>query len=466
MKNYIYQFIYQLINLIFPLATLPYVSKILGTENMGLYTYSFSVISYMILVSDLGIKRFGSREIAYFRENDKEINRIFLELNIQKLIFSLLVFLIFYIFFIFNKYENIYLIQALYILLSFLDLSWVYEGFENFKKIATRNLYIKILLMLLIFSFVKTKDDLLLYTIIMLVSNTVGNIIFWYKLPFKLEISTIKKIKPFRNIKGTFLLFLPQIAISIYTSLDRIMLGKMTEKKYVAFYDISNKFVILSMIIITTAGTVYLPQIANLYQKKEITKIKDTIKKVLNIYIIISLPLIFGIISVSEKLIKLLFDYRFYDTIFLIKLMSIIIIFWTFNNITGSFVLIPMKMEKKLTLTVFIGCVMNIILNFILIPKYKAIGAVIATMFTEGTVTLLQIYYSRHFFKFNISTFLKALLSSIVMYLILLKVGNLYLKIILGIISYIFFLVLLREKVFFSVLNDIKKFIKKLREKL
>lgn len=109
---------------------------------------------------------------------------------------------------------------------------------------------------------------------------------------------------------------------------------------------------------------------------------------------------------------------------------------------------------------------MNIILNFILIPKYKAIGAVIATMFTEGTVTLLQIYYSRHFFKFNISTFFKALLSSIIMYIILLKVDNLYYKIILGIILYFFMLALLKEKVFFDTINDIKKFIKKLRGKL
>lgn len=143
-KNYIYQFIYQLINIVFPLLTLPYISKVLGAENLGIYTYSFSIITYLVLVSDLGIRNYGSRKIAYCRENEYELKKFFWELFLQKFYISILIFLLSFIYFFYTNKNKIFLIQIFYIIISFLDISWLYQGLEDFKKIMLRNLILKL----------------------------------------------------------------------------------------------------------------------------------------------------------------------------------------------------------------------------------------------------------------------------------------------------------------------------------
>ena len=272
-KNYIYQFIYQLINIIFPILTLPYVSKVLGAENLGMYTYSFSIITYLILVSDLGIRNYGSRKVAYCRENKGELEKFFWELLLQKFYISMLVFLLSFIYFFYTNKNEIFLIQIFYIIISFLDISWLYQGLEDFKKIMLRNLILKLFLLVLIFLFIKEKDDLLKYTKLMIIVNLLGNLILWVKIP--VSNLRFKNLKPFSHLKNSFIMFLPQVAITMYTTLDRIMLGSMCDKKYVTYYDISNKMIIISMVLITTAGSVFLPKISNLYSNNEYEEIKE-----------------------------------------------------------------------------------------------------------------------------------------------------------------------------------------------
>lgn len=460
LKNYIYQFIYQLINIIFPILTLPYVSKVLGAENLGMYTYSFSIITYLILVSDLGIRNYGSRKVAYCRENKGELEKFFWELLLQKFYISMLVFLLSFIYFFYTNKNEIFLIQIFYIIISFLDISWLYQGLEDFKKIMLRNLILKLFLLVLIFLFIKEKDDLLKYTKLMIIVNLLGNLILWVKIP--VSNLRFKNLKPFSHLKNSFIMFLPQVAITMYTTLDRIMLGSMCDKKYVTYYDISNKMIIISMVLITTAGSVFLPKISNLYSNNEYEEIKELIKKSTNIFILIMFPLIFGILSVADGFIELLFDKTYMEVAFLMKMMSITIVFWTLNNITGSHILIPMGRENKITFSVFLGCFINLVLNYILIKKYNALGAVIATIITEGIVTIIQIYFSKDYFQVNLKTVLKSLISAVIMFLMLKYINNLYLKIFLGGISYVLLILFFKEE---NAL-EIKKFlVLKVKEK-
>lgn len=443
-KNYIYQFIYQLINIIFPILILPYVSKVLGAENLGMYTYSFSIITYLVLISDLGIRNYGSRKVAYCRENKDELQKFFWELFLQKFYISVLVFLLSFIYFFYTDKNEIFLIQIFYIIISFLDISWLYQGLEDFKKIMLRNLVLKLFLLVLIFLFIKEKNDLLKYTKLMIIVNLLGNLILWVKIP--VSNLRFKNLKPFSHLKNSFIMFLPQVAIIMYTTLDRIMLGSMCDKKYVTYYDISNKMIIISMILITTAGSVFLPKISNLYSNNNYKEIKELIKKSTNIFILIMFPLIFGILSVADGFIELLFDKTYMEVAFLMKVMSITIVFWTLNNITGSHILMPMGRENKITFSVFLGCFINLVLNYILIKKYNAFGAVIATIITEGIVTIIQIYFSKDYFQVNLKTVLKSLISAVIMFLILKYINNLYLKIFLGGISYILLILFFKEE--------------------
>lgn len=461
-KNYIYQFIYQLINIIFPILTLPYVSKVLGAENLGMYTYSFSIITYLVLISDLGIRNYGGRKVAYCRENKDELQKFFWELFLQKFYISMLVFLFSFIYFFYTNKNEIFLIQIFYIIISFLDISWLYQGLEDFKKIMLRNLILKLFLLVLIFLFIKEKNDLLKYTKLMISVNLLGNLILWVKLPvFNIKLK-FKNLKPFSHLKNSFIMFLPQVAITMYTTLDRIMLGSMCDKKYVTYYDISNKMIIISMVLITTAGSVFLPKISNLYSNNKYGEIKELIKKSINIFILIMFPLIFGILSVADDFIELLFGKTYIEVAFLMKVMSITIIFWTLNNITGSHILMPMGRENKITFSVFLGCFINLVLNYILIKKYNALGAVIATIITEGIVTIIQIYFSKDYFQVNLKTIFKSLISAIIMFLILKYINNLYLKIFLGGISYVLLILFFKEE---NAL-EIKKFlVLKVKEK-
>lgn len=461
-KNYIYQFIYQLMNIIFPILTLPYVSKVLGAENLGMYTYSFSIITYLVLISDLGIRNYGSRKVAYCRENKDELQKFFWELFLQKFYISMLVFLFSFIYFFYTNKNEIFLIQIFYIIISFLDISWLYQGLEDFKKIMLRNLILKLFLLVLIFLFIKEKNDLLKYTKLMISVNLLGNLILWIKLPvFNIKLK-FKNLKPFSHLKNSFIMFLPQVAITMYTTLDRIMLGSMCDKKYVTYYDISNKMIIISMVLITTAGSVFLPKISNLYSNNKYEEIKELIKKSINIFILIMFPLIFGILSVADDFIELLFGKTYIEVAFLMKVMSITIIFWTLNNITGSHILMPMGRENKITFSVFLGCFINLVLNYILIKKYNALGAVIATIITEGIVTIIQIYFSKDYFQVNLKTVLKSLISAVIMFLMLKYINNLYLKIFLGGISYVLLILFFKEE---NAL-EIKKFlVLKVKEK-
>lgn len=460
--NYIYQFVYQLINIIFPILTLPYVSKVLGAENLGMYTYSFSIIAYLVLISDLGIRNYGSRKVAYCRENKNELQKFFWELFLQKFCISMLVFLFAFVYFFYINKNEIFLIQIFYIIISFLDISWLYQGLEDFKKIMLRNLILKLFLLVLIFLFIKEKNDLLKYTKLMIVVNLLGNLILWVKLP--IPNLKLKNLKPFSHLKNSFLMFLPQVAITMYTTLDRIMIGNMCNKKYVTYYDISNKMIIISMVLITTAGNVFLPKISNLYSSNKYEEIRELIKKSLNIFILIMFPLIFGILGITDNFIELLFDKNYVEVTFLIKIMSITIVFWTINNITGSHILMPMGKENKITFSVFLGCFVNLTLNYILIKKYNALGAVIATIITEGIVTIIQVYFSKDYFQINWKTVLKSIISASIMGLIILFIKSLNLgniltilmSISLGSIIYFITLFLLKEDIVIFGFNVIK----------
>lgn len=456
LKNYIYQFIYQFINLLVPIVTLPYITKVLGPENLGEYTYSFSIISYLILFSDLGIKMYGSRKIAYLSDSIEEQSKVFVELFLQKFVFTIIILIGTIIYFNINKYPSLYYIQSLNLIAFVLDISWFFQGIEEFKKITIRNIISKIILIIGLFLFIKNQTDLIRYTYLIVIINFFSNLAFWVSINKYVKIQKIKNIKIFRYIKESFEMFLPQVAISIYALLDRVMLGYLSKKEYVTYYDVSNKLVIISMILVTTAGGIFLPRISNLYFKNQIKEIKKLINKTSAIFNLIAFPLMFGIIAISDNLVDILFTSSYDNMKVLLKVMALTIIFWSWNNITGSQILLPTGRERKLTISVTIGAVLNIFLNYFLIKRYNALGATIATVFTEGIVTGIQIYYSRDYFIFPVKTILKALLSSIVMFLVIIQLKNLFLQILLGIIIYIILLFLLKEKNVFEILQFLK----------
>lgn len=309
-KNYIYNLIYQILVLILPLITAPYVSRVLGAEKIGIYSYTLSISAYFILFGSLGISLYGQREIAYKQKDKKEYSKIFFEIVILRALTMLISLLIFYFVCIIkeNNYKIYYKILVLEIIGNCLDISWFFQGLEDFKKIVSRNIFIKLISIICIFLFVKTPDDLYIYFLIYVLSVLIGNASLWLYLSKYIEKCKIRELKVFRHLKPTIALFIPQIAVQVYTLLDKTMIGTIiSDKSEVGYYEQSQKIVKMSLTVITSLGTVMLPRIASCFSTGDKDKISDYMHKSFNVVFLLAFPMMFGLLAISDKFVPVFF---------------------------------------------------------------------------------------------------------------------------------------------------------------
>ena len=238
-KNYVYNLLYQILVIIIPIITIPYVSRILGARNIGIYGYTLSISAYFILVGSLGVSLYGQREIAYLQGKKKKYSKKFWEIFLLRIITMAISSIIFYFCFVKgkNEYSIYYKILLLELFGNTLDISWFFQGLEEFGKTVSRNLIVKIISLISIFVFVKTKNDLYIYFIIYVASIIIGNLSLWLYMPQYLKKVDINSLNILRHLKPTIALFIPQAAIQIYTVLDRTMIGVIiTDKAEVGYY--------------------------------------------------------------------------------------------------------------------------------------------------------------------------------------------------------------------------------------
>ena len=304
-RNYIYNLIYQVLILILPLVTTPYLSRVLGAENIGIYSYTLSISTYFILFGSLGVAMYGQREIAYVQDNKYKRSKIFFEILILRFITLGIAILTFYLTFcIKGSYKVYYRILILELLSNIIDVSWFFQGLEEFKKTVTRNTIVKIISVICIFAFVKTKDNLLQYFIIYVLSTFIGNITLFLYLPKFIQKIKIKELRPFSHFKANLALFIPQI----YTVLDKIMIGTIISgKKEVGYYEQAQKIIKLLLTIATSLGTVMIPRMASTYANGDEGKLKEYLYKSFKFVFFIVFPIMFGIISISKKFVPLFF---------------------------------------------------------------------------------------------------------------------------------------------------------------
>lgn len=467
--NYVYNLIYQILVLILPLITTPYISRVLGAENIGIYSYTISITTYFILFGSLGISLYGQREIAYWQKNKKKYSIIFWEIFLLRIITMSISTIIFYFTFARNgQYQVYYKVLILEIVGNCIDISWFFQGLEEFKKTVSRNIIVKIISVISIFSFVKSPNDLYLYFWIYVLSTLIGNGTLWLYLPKFIEKIKINELKIFKHLKPTISLFIPQIAIQVYTLLDRTMVGTIiANKSEVGYYDQAQKIVKMLLTIITSMGTVMLPRIANTYAEGNKEKVKKYMNKSFNLVFLLSFPMIFGIISVSNNFVPVFFGEGYDKVITLINVISPIILLIGLSNVTGTQYLLPTKRQKEYTISVICGAIINFIMNMCFIWRYGAMGASIGTVIAEFVVASVQIYFVRNDFNFKeiLSSSKKYLVSSIVMFIICFILGKIVnnnlvatiTQVIVGGITYICCLLILKDQFIFEILEKIKK---------
>lgn len=390
--NYIYNIIYQILILIIPLVTAPYLARVVGADGVGTYSYTYSIVYYFMLFTLLGVNNYGNRTIAKTRDNKEKLSKTFWEIYILQLILGLLMLIIYnvYLLLICNKYKLISLIQSLFIISAILDINWFFFGIEEFKKTITRNTIVKLLNLILILVLVKSKNDLWKYTLIMSGTTCLGQIILWKFIKGKISIVKIKVKDIIKHIKPNIILFIPVISVSLYKMMDKVMLGSLSGVTEVGFYENAEKIVNVPMTFITALGTVMLPRMSNIVSKGNIEKLNSYIEKSISFVMFLAYAMCFGLVSVGEIFSPLYFGNEFIKSGSLIMLLAFTLPFLAFANVLRTQYLIPREKDKIYIISVSMGAVINLIINIILIPKFASIGACIGTIIAEATVMIYQ----------------------------------------------------------------------------
>lgn len=464
LKNYIYNSLYQIILAITPIITIPYKTRIFTSDNLGIYSYIFTVISYVILLGSIGINLYGKREIAYNKDNPKEKIKILYELTIIKTITLLLTSIIFYLTVgIISKYKIYYYIMFIEIIINMYDFTWFLEGIEEFKKISIINIINRILNIIAIFVFLKNNNDFFKYIIITIIFDAIPIIVVIIILKQYIVPINLKNLNIKQHLKTCIVLFIPQICIELYTACDKIMLGILQENiSEVGFYEYAYKIIQIILKIVSSITIVMMPIISNEYKKKNIKQIKYHMNKSINYATFISIPLIFGLIATSDNITIIMFGEKYSKIGILLKVLSIEILPVGITSIIGSQYLVATNQEKKFTMYILAGTIINIILNILLINKFSSIGASIATIITEIIILLLEIQIIKEFvnldeIKTNIIKYIFfALIMSIIVSLIGLintSLPILIIQIIIGIIIYISILEVTKDKIYSELKN-------------
>ena len=392
-KNFIYNVLYQFLLLFLPFITVPYVSRVLGSSGIGVYSYTYSIVNYFMLIAMLGINNYGNRTIAKSRDNKDELSKNFFSIYFIQLFMSILMIFMYilYVLFVNDKYNFISWVQIIYLISNMFDINWFFFGLEKFKITVMRSTFVKIISLVLIFSFVKSSDDLWIYTLILSLSTLISQLILISYLKKEIKLVKIKKDDIFIHIKPILILFIPVISISLYKIMDKIMLGNMTVINEVGYYEQAEKIINIPLGIITALGTVMLPRISNLISRGQQKQVYAYIEKSINFMMFLAFPICLGLISISHEFIPLFLGDDFYKTSILLNYLSITIIFISFANVIRKQWLMPKEMDKEYTISVIIGAVLNLLINILLIPKYKSVGACVGTIVAEFVVMLYQI---------------------------------------------------------------------------
>ena len=391
-KNIAYNLTFQILNIIVPIFTAPYVFRILGKEGIGIYGYTFSIAHYFSLICMLGILNYGNREISMVSDDKEKRSRVFWQIyGIQFLagLISIVSYLIL-VSCLKAEYNSVFLVQGFVVLASMFDICWFYFGMENFRFTTMISMFNKILTTVLIFLLVKSSNHVFLYAAIISIGCFLNVIIYWACLR---KYVTFNKdyIKHFSvHLKPILILFIPVIAINIYKYIDKIMLGAMLSVNDVGTFEAAEKLENLPMCLIATIGTVMLPRISNKVANKQAEGINDYNKMTFLFVMSLTFGMAFGLAGIAEPFIPLFYGAGFEDSyqVLLWLLPSMVFVGWA--NIIRTQYLLPNRKDSLFCGSVITGAVVNVICNLILIPRFAAIGAAISTTIAELTVCLFQ----------------------------------------------------------------------------
>ena len=471
-KNYIFNVAYQVLVILTPLITAPYLSRVLQPDGIGRASFAESIVSYFSLVAVMGISSYGQREISYVQNDISKRSEVFWNAKILGFCTAGITIVIYIIFSLLQKENStLYLILTLNLVANFFDITWFFQGMEDFAKTVTRNAIVKIMQICYIFLFVKDKTDLPLYVLGLGLFTMLGNLSLWPYLPKYITKVKLSALKPFKDFKVVLSLFIPSVAIQIYTVLDKTMIGIITGSEYEnGYYEQAMKISKMLLVLVTSLSTVMVPRIGHLFENNKKDEIQRYMYRGYRFVWFLGIPMCLGIIMTADNFVPWFFGAGYEKVIPLLKILSLLIPLIGINNVSGTQYLVPTKRQNLFTLTVSIGAITNFCLNLVLIYFFKSIGAAIASLAAETIIPIVQLILLRkeisplHVIKEGVHYYI----AGAVMVAVLIPISDslspsvLHTLIITAIGAAVYFTVLLIEKddFFISNINSLFKNIK------
>jgi len=475
--NFLFLSINNIFNIIFPIITIPYITRVLLPEDFGKIAMVVTLTSLFVILSSLGIPTYAIREVSLLKKEKNKlielINELFRINLLSTMIFFVLYLIIINIVPSFKENINFYYYGSIIILLSSFNIEWIYKGLENYKFISIRSGIIKIISLFLMLIFVKTHEDSIKYLYILIFAQT-GNFLLTFISAIKGRLFTYKKIEIKslkKHIKSVLYFLTSRIMSVIYTTLDTLMLGIISGDKYVALYNISIKLNKILLSFIGSLNNVLFPRLSYYLEEKDIELYNKMLRKAFKIILYLSIPTFFGLGLYSRFILNLFVGSQYNGAVITMRVISPVIVIISIGGLTGLQVLCANKAEKEFSQSLFMGALVNLILNLILIPKYNHLGAAIATLAAEITIVGLQSLFAYKKLNINILNFLELkiiiissmwMVGSYFIYSIFPKsIFASILGIIISILLYLILLISFREEIIIDILVK-KKLMKKI----
>lgn len=397
-KNLGFQTLYQISIVIFPLLTSPYLSRVLGAEKLGVFSYLNSIAGYFSTFALLGVTNYGSRTVAEVKSDMTQRTHVFWEIFWMKAITSITAILIYvvYLVFICDSDKVVATVLIITIFSTLFDINWLFFGLEQFQTTALRSLIIRTICTVSIFVFVHKPEDLYKYVLIEVVSTLISNLYMWTKLKNVVYFAKVNLTGVARHFKPNFLLFVPLAAMSVYHMMDKTMLGIMCEKVEGGYYYNADKAVNIPIGILSGITTVLLPNVTSLISMKDFDRFKKTFALALYGMLTIAIYMALGITSIAKEFTPIFFGPGYDQCIYLMQWLSIVMAIKAISFAIRYLYLVPMHKEKWYISSVFIGAGANLVANMILIPKLGALGAVFGTLFAEFAACFAQTFLVRN----------------------------------------------------------------------